>query len=96
MSADTPPPPGIDLTPESLTAQLQEAIAAGEPVTIFRGMVSIYATPDGGMHVAYRSREAAEDSPDGHLPLPPALMRIIMAQANGTGPLGMAKALMGG
>jgi hypothetical protein len=94
MSADTPPA-GIDVSPETLGTRLAEAVAQGAPVAIFRGTVSIYATPDGGMHIAYRSRDADEATPDGHMPLPPALIRMIMAQASGANPLAMVKAMMG-
>ncbi len=66
--------------------------AAAVPELLSRGAYSLYKTPDGGLHLAYRADGEEEDR---HLPIPPAVMRMAEAAANGAGPFGRLKALAG-
>lgn len=77
-----------------MTELAQEQAPAGvEPTQ--RGRYSLYDTPDGGYHVAYRPDDADQDQ---HFELPGALVTLAR-QAAETGvmpnPVKVAKALMG-
>lgn len=58
---------------------------------IAKGIFSIYKTPDGGMHISYR-REGDEE--DSHLPVPGAMVAMMMAASEGKGPMGRMKAIV--
>lgn len=84
------------LSPADLAERVREAIERGVPVEIFKGPCGIFATPTGGLHIAYRSKHDAADTPDGHIEIPPQAIRLLMAQASGAGPFGTIKAMLGG
>lgn len=77
--------------PEPSFAQIWDAIEPGSRMG--KGVYSIYKTEDGGMHIAYRPEGAGEDA---HLPLPPALIGMMIAASEGKGPLGRMRALASG
>jgi hypothetical protein len=63
----------------------------GGPRQLLKGTFTVYATPDKGLHIAYRTEGADED---GHLPIPAGIMRLAMAAATGRGPLAMLGKMM--
>jgi hypothetical protein len=63
----------------------------GGPRQILKGTFTVYATPDKGLHIAYRTEGAEED---GHMPIPAGVIRLAMAAASGRGPLAMITRLM--
>lgn len=67
--------------------------AQTEPGRMAKGVYSIYKTADDGLHIAYRPDGATEDM---HLPIPPAMVGMMLAAAEGKGPLGRLRALAGG
>ncbi len=73
--------------PVTLAALLDSA-AVGK---LLRGQFTLYKTPEGGLHIAYRLEGQDED---GHLPLPPALIKLGMAAASGKGPLALLGRIM--
>lgn len=66
---------------------------ATAPELLSRGQYSLYKSPDGGMHLAYRAEGMTEDA---HLVMPPALVRMAQAAAEGKGPFGRLRAMMPG
>lgn len=68
----------------------EDQAAAPEPLS--KGRYSIYETPDGGYHLAYRPDGADED---GHMQIPAAIVRMAKAGAGGQGTLGRLKAMFG-
>jgi hypothetical protein len=73
-------------------APAAEAEPAPGPQLLSRGVYSLFRTPEGGMHLAFRPEG---EEADRHIPLPPALMRMAETAANGGGgPMAMMKALM--
>jgi hypothetical protein len=82
-------------TPEPTFAQLWEAVEPGTRTS--KGVYSIYKTPEGGMHIAYRPEDTQEDQ---HFEVPAPLMAMMTAAVEGRGPLGrlraMAQAQFGG
>jgi hypothetical protein len=63
---------------------------------VSKGLFSLYKTPDGGMLLAFRVEGAEEDQ---HLPVPAAMLRMLLSAAAGKGPLariGAMAARMGG
>lgn len=65
--------------------------APAGPELLSKGQYSLYRSPDGGMHLAYRAEGMDED---GHLVVPPAMVRMGMAAAEGKGPFGRLRALL--
>jgi hypothetical protein len=84
-----PDPAGPD--PEPTFREVWDEIAPGARVV--KGVYSIYKTEEGGMHIAYRPDGSEEDQ---HLPVPPAMMAMMLAASEGKGPLGRFRALVGG
>ncbi len=96
--SDTTAPTGPfgGFTPADLADKIHQAIDTAAPVEIFKGHAGIFATPAGGLVVAFRSKYAPDDSQDQHLELPGALVKLLLAQANGGGnPLAMMRSMMG-
>lgn len=60
------------------------------PELLSKGQYSLYKSPDGGMHLAYRAEGMTED---GHLVAPPAMVRMAIAAAEGKGPFARLRAL---
>lgn len=81
-----------EATLEHLGRLVALAVAGGSPVEISKGAYGIYATPEGGMHIVYRPKGVDEDA---HLPIPPAMMRMMLAKGTGGGRLNQLKALIG-
>ena len=67
---------------------IEKAQADGEPQRIGHGMYSLYATPQGGLHLVY----CPDGMEDQHLPIPPA---ILAALASGGNPIAIARNLLG-
>lgn len=82
---------GPEPDPEPTFREVWDQIEPG--ARMVRGVYSIYKTADGGMHIAYRPEGAYEDQ---HLPVPPAMMAMMIAASEGKGPLGRFRALVGG
>lgn len=57
---------------------------------ISKGIYSIWKTAEGGMHIAYRPEDAEEDA---HLPIPAAMVQMMIAASQGKGPFGRLQAL---
>jgi len=74
--------------PEPTFAELWDQIEPGARMS--RGVYSIYKTAEGGMHIAYRPEGLDEDQ---HMPLPPAMMAMMIAASEGKGPLGRLRAM---
>lgn len=74
--------------PEATFAQLWDDIEPGARMS--KGVYSIYKTTEGGMHISYRPEGTEEDQ---HLPVPPALMSMMIAASEGKGPLGRLRAM---
>lgn len=92
MSESTP----LGFSAEDLAARIAEAQASGKPQVLYKGQVAIYATPEGGLHLAHRSADTPDGEPDSHIPIPQAMLRLVLAQAQGNaGPIAMAKAMIG-
>jgi hypothetical protein len=72
-------------------AQLWDGLEPGSRLS--KGVYSIYKTLAGGLHIAYRPEGAGEDS---HLPVPPAMVAMMVAASDGKGPLGRMRALVTG
>lgn len=56
-----------------------------------KGVYSVYKTPEGGLHIAYRRDGDTEDS---HLPVPAPMVAMMVAASEGKGPLGRMRALV--
>lgn len=86
MSA--PDEPGAELVPagQPHDAGVAALLLAAEPGKLFKGQFTVYKTPEGGLHIAYRLDGQEED---GHMPIPPALIKIALAAGTGKGPLAM-------
>lgn len=67
------------------------AVPAGERAG--KGVYSLWKTDDGGMHLSFRPDG---DEGDSHLPIPGGLLQMLMAAADGKGPLGRLRALATG
>ena len=85
------PAPAAVAEPEPTFAQIWDTMAPGSRLS--KGVYSIYKTPEGGLHIAYRPEGAEEDS---HLPVPPAMVAMMVAAAEGKGPFGRIRAMVGG
>lgn len=87
-------PPEADGAEEATEPTFREIWDQIEPgARMVRGVYSIYKTAEGGMHIAYRPEGTYEDQ---HLPVPPAMMAMMLAASEGKGPLGRFRALVGG
>lgn len=75
-----PPEPGF--------AEIWDAQEPGSRLS--KGVYSIYKTDDGGMHIAYRPEGLNEDQ---HMPIPAAMMAMMIAASEGKGPFGRLRAL---
>lgn len=66
-----------------------------EPEPLARGRFSVYETPQGGLHLAYRVDGEAEDR---HAEIPSAVIKMAKAASNGNAgnPLAMLKGLARG
>lgn len=72
-----------------MSAEVAQAAPDPGPELLMRGTFSLYRTPEGGLHIAFRPVNGEEDQ---HLPIPPALVKMAMAAQSGKGPFGhMAK-----
>lgn len=59
---------------------------------MFRGVFSVYETPDEGYHVSFRLDGSDEDT---HVPIPGMLVKLAMS-GDKLNPMSMVKALTGG
>jgi hypothetical protein len=88
------PPPGpapAEIAADPATfGDLWETLEPGSRLS--KGVYSIYKTAAGGLHIAYR-RDG--DEHDSHLPVPPAMVAMMIAASEGKGPLGRIRALAG-
>jgi hypothetical protein len=74
--------------PDPTFAELWDSVEPGSMTS--EGVYSIFKTPEGGMHIAYRPAGYAEDQ---HFELPGAMMGMMIAAQEGKGPLGRLKAI---
>ena len=91
VPAGPPEADGAEEAPEPTFREVWDQIEPG--ARMVRGVYSIYKTAEGGMHIAYRPEGAGEDS---HLPVPPAMVAMMVAASDGKGPLGRMRALVTG
>ena len=68
--------------PAQTFAQVWDGLESGR---ISHGEYSVYKTPEGGLHIAYRPEGMEEDQ---HLPLPAMVVQMMIAASEGKGPLG--------
>jgi len=66
-----------------LEYHLVMAEETGKPVRMSKGGFSLYATPQGGMVIAYRLDGETEDQ---HFPVPPMLVRVWLGRMRGESP----------
>lgn len=76
------------LAPDPTFAELWDQVEPGSRMS--KGIYSIYKTEAGGLHIAYRPDGTDEDQ---HMPLPPAMVAMMIAASEGKGPLGRLRAL---
>jgi hypothetical protein len=84
----TPAPAPVTDDDTATLAEMWEKCEPGQRVS--HGVYSIYKTQDGGMHVSYRADGTDEDA---HLPIPGPLMQMMLAGAEGKGPMGRIRAM---
>ena len=77
--------------PEPTFAEIWDQIEPGSRMS--RGVYSIYKTPEGGMHIAYRPEGTDEDC---HMPVPPPMIAMMIAASEGKGPFGRLRAIAAG
>ncbi len=58
-----------------------------------RGIYSVYKTPEGGLHIAFRPEGLEEDQ---HIEIPGRMMNMMISASEGKGPLGMLRGMMQG
>lgn len=81
-----------DANSEDFLAQLTPS-EDGRPRLVSRGMYSLYVTPQGGLHLAFRHEGDGEDR---HMPIPAAVVKLATQAQNGTGPMAMLRHLIPG
>ena len=86
-AAPAPAPAPAEETEPSF-AELWDSLECGSRLS--KGVYSIYKTKEGGLHIAYRKEGDEEDS---HLPLPPAMVAMMIAASEGKGPFGRIRAM---
>lgn len=79
-------------TAQDLLAQLTPA-EDGKPKLVARGVFSLYVTPAGGLHLAYRNEGEDEDR---HMPIPAAVVTLATQAQNGRGPMAILRHLIPG
>lgn len=92
--SDSTTAPDVE-APDQLAVMQQaidQAVATGQPVDLGRGKYALFATPEGGLHLAYRPDGVDQD---GHLPIPPGLLRLALAKDAGLGGIAQIKSLFG-
>lgn len=85
-----PGPVPEDQGPDVTIADFWAAVEPGARMS--KGVYSIYKTTEGGMHISYRPDGTETDC---HLPVPPALVAMMMSAAEGRGPLARLRAVAG-
>jgi hypothetical protein len=65
----------------------------GRPKLVSRGVYSLYVTPQGGLHLAFRNEGEEEDR---HMPIPAAVVTLATQAQNGKGPMAMLRHLIPG
>lgn len=74
--------------PDPTFAELWDQIEPGARMS--RGVYSVYKTAEGGMHLSYRPEGMDTDQ---HMPIPAAMMAMMIAATEGKGPLGRIRAM---
>lgn len=69
--------------------EVWESLPAGSRAS--KGLYSVYKTPEGGLHIAFRPDGADKDQ---HLEIPGKMMLMMIAASEGKGPLGMLRGAM--
>lgn len=78
----------------------QDPAINGEPVQppepVMRGTYALYATPDGGYHIAYVNTLGESPEETHHHAIPGMVVKLARQASEGGGPFGMLSRFMGG
>jgi hypothetical protein len=86
------PADGAGASEQVDVAALAEILENAPAGPLVKGQFTVYKTADGGLHLAFRLDGA---DADGHVPVPPGLVRMALQAASGRGPLGVLLGRLG-